>query len=168
MRGCHNCEHAARIAAGEFEETPWEEVPCSTCDVMSGAGFAIEYDDEIGGEVRTAIERDPTPLSELRRARRREEDDVLPVAVMREAMVGFLTLPAELRDVVAWRYAGMKYGDIAQVQGVSLSCAEKRHRRALALWPTLRALFPEKNAKHEKRMKGTEGRMEGRKGHKGV
>ena len=46
MRGCHNCEHAAGIAEGKFAGKAWEEIPCSTCDVMSGAGFAIEFDEE--------------------------------------------------------------------------------------------------------------------------
>lgn len=53
----------------------------------------------------------------------------------------------ELRDVVAWRFAGVRYADIALAQGVTQACAEKRHRRAMELWPELRSLFPRKVAK---------------------
>ena len=74
-------------------------------------------------------------------------EDSLPVSVMQELVVGLLKLKPELRDVVAWRFAGIRYSDIALAQGVTQACAEKRHRRALELWPALRALFPRKVAK---------------------
>ena len=69
------------------------------------------------------------------------------MTVMQEIMVGLLKLKPELRDVVAWRYAGMKYDDIALVQGVTRACVEKRHRRAMELWPALKSLFPRKVGK---------------------
>ena len=141
MRGCHNCEHAATIAEGNFAGKAWEEIPCSTCNVMSGAGFAIEFDEEwphgAGRPEPGGVPADEDEGGEER----------LPVAVMREIVVGLLKLKPELRDVVAWRFAGIRYDDIALAQGVTRACAEKRHKRAMELWPALRALFARKVAK---------------------
>ena len=139
MNGCHACEHAAAIAAREFENMAWEEIPCATCKIMAGADLPKQ------------LEEWRESLSVCEEFPEEEPEEVLPVAVMREAMVGFLSLKPELRDVVAWRYAGMKYDDIGEAQGVSGRCAEGRHRRAMALWPVLRAMFPEKCAKQERR-----------------
>jgi hypothetical protein len=138
MKGCHSCPHGQAIAAGEYEGKRWEDVPCSTCDVMSGTGFALEFDEERG-----------SVGSEQSAAGSTHEDleDRLPVSVMRELVVGLLKLKPELRDVVAWRFAGVRYADIALAQGVTQACAEKRHRRAMELWPALRSLFPRKVAK---------------------
>jgi len=108
---------------------------------MSGSGFAIEFDEE---RVQGADHDDHGE---------REPEDRLPVSVMREVVIGLLKLKPELRDVVAWRFAGIRYSDIALAQGVTQACAEKRHRRALELWPALRALFPRKVAKQGMRKK---------------
>jgi len=140
MRGCHNCEHSAAVEAAKRAGTPWEEIPCSTCNVMSGSGFAVEFDEDRLPEEAAEPKADDKGLNEM-----------LPVKVMQEILVGFLKLTPELRDVVAWRYAGMKYDDIAIVQGVTRACVEKRHRRAMELWPALRALFPRKIAKRAMR-----------------
>lgn len=151
MKGCHRCEHGEAVARGEYAQAAWKDVPCSSCDVMSSLGFAVEYDDARGSEGHvTASPNVGFAGSELSHA--------LPVAVMREVMVGFLKLRPELRDVIAWRFAGMSYRDIGTVQGVTMACAEKRHRRAMELWPALKALFPEKVAKRERRRTGCRGR----------
>ena len=143
MKGCHNCEHASAIAEGKYAGKPWEDVPCSGCEVMEDKSRSFEYEEWR----RTAVAVDESEEQE-------KEEDRLPVSVLREALVGFLSLPPDLRDVVAWRYAGMKYGDIAKVQEVTEGCAERRHKRAMEIWPVLRALFPEKFAKHERRRMG--------------
>jgi len=138
MKGCHSCEHAAAIAEREYAGRAWEDIPCSSCDVMSGSGFAIEFDEARGdGD----FEQGGSEASE------EEREEKLPVSVMQEIVMGLLKLPAELRDVVAWRYSGSKYDDIALLQGVTRACVEKRHRRAMELWPALEALFPRKIAK---------------------
>ncbi len=142
MRGCHNCEHAAAIAEGKYAGRAWEDVPCAGCDAIRETGRSLEFEE--WRKTAAAVDMGDGMADE----------ELLPVSVMQEVMVGFLSLSPELRDVVAWRYAGMKYDDIAKVQGVTMACAEKRHRRAMELWPTLRALFPEKSAKQERRRTG--------------
>ena len=150
MKGCHSCEHAADIAKGKYAGRAWAEVPCAGCNVMSGAGFAIEYDEGRGGfavgSARLAVGSEEEDL-ECHEDHESREEERLPVSVMREIVIGLLKLKPELRDVVAWRYAGMKYDDIAIVQGVTRACVEKRHRRAMEVWPALRALFPRKSGK---------------------
>jgi hypothetical protein len=147
MTGCHSCKFKAAVDAGEFKDTPWEEVPCSSCDVMSGMGFAVEYDEE-----RVPLEPDKG-YGIKDKENFEEEDPVLPLSVMRSVVTGLLTLKSEHRDVVAWRYLGLTYPEIAERQGVTTACVEKRHRRALALWPALKEMFPEKVAKQKRRKK---------------
>jgi len=145
MRGCHNCEHAAAIAAGEYEGKDWKEIPCYACDVLSGSGFVMRFDEESFKDAHHDDHGEPVP------------EDRLPVSVMRQLVVGLLKLRPELRDVVAWRFGGMPYRDIALAQGVTQACAEKRHRRAMELWPALRALFPRKVAKQAVRKPAKQG-----------
>ncbi len=134
MNGCHNCEHAAAIAAGEYADRDWAKVPCSTCDVMRGADQPFEVMEGLSDDVEM-------PFAEV------ETDDLaemMPVTVLLDFVTGFLKLKPELRDVVAWRYCGMQYEDIASLQGVTFGCVEKRLRRAITLWPELKSLFPRK------------------------
>jgi hypothetical protein len=148
VKGCHSCEYAAAIAEGEYAGRAWKDIPCSGCDVMSGSGFAIEFD-ESRKEIGVDGENLKAEMGKLKWGEEPEkhEEDNLPVGVMQEIVVGLLKLKPELRDVVAWRFAGIRYDDIALAQGVTRGCAEKRHRRALELWPALRSLFPRKVAK---------------------
>jgi hypothetical protein len=139
MKGCHSCETAAAIAEGKYAGKAWKDTPCAGCDVMSGSGFAIEFDEgRLGKTEGHHHEGHEAPEG---------GEELLPVSVMQEIMVGLLKLKPELRDVVAWRYAGMKYDDIALVQGVTRAGVEKRHRRAMELWPALKSLFPRKIGK---------------------
>jgi DNA-directed RNA polymerase specialized sigma24 family protein len=114
---------------------------------MSGAGFAVEYDDD------RAVESSAHCTASLEAWKRPEEKEekMLPLDVMRSAMTGLMTLKPELRDVVCWRYLGLTYPEIAERQGVTVACVEKRHRRAMEIWPALKELFPEKVAKKKRR-----------------
>ncbi|MCC5849946.1 MAG: hypothetical protein JJU29_17810 [Verrucomicrobia bacterium] len=126
---------------------PWDEVPCANCKLATG-GFAVEYDEDRLEETWDGTQARGVSVP--------EDDDLaqdLPIEVMREFVVGLLTLPSELRDVVAMRFRGMKYDDIADIQGVTMACVEKRHRRAMEIWPALREMFPEKIAKKKRRKK---------------
>jgi DNA-directed RNA polymerase specialized sigma24 family protein len=144
MKGCHSCKFKQAVDAGEFKNTPWEEVPCSSCDVMTGVGFAVEYDDsrESGDH---AVEPPAHCMA------RGGQEKMLPVSVMSQVVTGLMTLKPELRDVVSLRYLGLTYPEIAERQGVTMACVEKRHRRAMELWPALREMFPEKVAKKRRR-----------------
>lgn len=144
--GCHRCKFKASVDAGLFKNTPWEKVPCTSCDVMSGMGFSLEYDPE-HPEPQRGPEWWPGDLEE----EQEEEPVMMPVDVMSQALTGFMNLKAELRDVVAWRYAGLTYPEIAERQGVTVACVEKRHRRAMEIWPALKEMFPEKVAKQKRR-----------------
>jgi hypothetical protein len=142
MTGCHSCETADLIAAGRYKHIPWEEVPCATCATMTGMSHAIEYDDE----------RIPTDeAEEIYHKPEDEEPEFVSLDVMIDAMVAFLSLRPDVRDVIAWRLAGLKYPDIASLQGVTTACVEKRHRTAMLSWPALQALFPRKIAKQRMR-----------------
>ena len=35
MKTCHNCPHAPRIAANEFENVDWEQTPCADCPQLN-------------------------------------------------------------------------------------------------------------------------------------
>jgi DNA-directed RNA polymerase specialized sigma24 family protein len=76
---------------------------------------------------------------------------MMPVEIISSVIQGLLSLDPALRDIVAWRYQGLPYKEIAQRQGTSTQLAEMRHKRALRDWPALQALFPEKVAKQSRR-----------------
>lgn len=138
MTGCHSCETADLIAAGRYKHIPWEEVPCATCEVIAKTSHAMEYDDQkISPEEAKPSHHKPED----------EQTDNATLEKMIDAMVAFLQLRPEVRDVIAWRMAGLKYPDIALLQGVTTACVEKRHKTALVSWPALQALFPRKIAK---------------------
>ena len=143
MKGCHNCKHSAAIARGAFANREWKQVPCATCDVMRGA--------EQPFEVIECLANASAPLT----ADEPSDNEKLPAWLLKEFVRGFLLLPPELRDVVAWRFAGMSYVDIARLQAVTPEAVEKRHRRALKLWPVLFELFPQKAARWGSRSTGT-------------
>lgn len=147
MKGCHTCEFKAAVDAGKFRDVPWEQVPCASCKLATG-GYAIEYDED-----RLEETWDGTRARGVSVPEADELATEMPVEVMREFVTGLLTLPGELRDVVAMRYRGMKYDEIATEQGVTMACVEKRHRRAMELWPALREMFPEKISKQRRRKK---------------
>ena len=142
MTGCHNCQHAAAIAAGEYAERDWERVPCSTCDVMSGADSPIAFDENRKDEAQEAANVFAGPEA--------PQDDLLPITVLKDFVLCLLKLRPELRDVVAWRYMGVTYDEIAMMQGISLQAVEKRQRRAMKLWPALQEFFPRKVARQKK------------------
>lgn len=75
----------------------------------------------------------------------------LPAETLGQFVQGLLSLDPILRDIVAWRYQGLPYKEIACRQGSSIQLAEMRHKRAIRDWPALRALFPEKVAKQSRR-----------------
>ncbi len=138
MRGCHNCPVADEIANGKYANTNWNDIPCAICDAADSGGYAVEYNDAIAGPPSTGGTGETGV-------------DVLPLDVMRQMCEGLMTLPRDLRDVVAMRSTGIRYGEIAERQGVTTSCVEKRHRRALEIWPALREMFPVKIAKQQRR-----------------
>jgi hypothetical protein len=82
---------------------------------------------------------------------------LLPVEIMSDFVNGMMSLPAELRDVVGWRFQGLQYKEIAERQGTTTQCAEMRHKRALKSWPALQSLFPLKTAKRRRRISRQQG-----------
>lgn len=134
---CHRCQHRRDVEAGRYRNVPYEKTPCAGCELKEFSGFTIEYDDE-----RAPLS--PEPMAE-------ENDERLPMSVMREAVVTLLELAPQLRDIICWRFAGLKYRDIAVLLGVTMAAVEIRHRRALRRCPALRALFAEKLAKQKRR-----------------
>lgn len=137
MKGCHNCSVSEEIENGIYDALAWDEIPCSSCE-LAGSAHSYQYDDEryLDAENRVPVD---------------DDDHVLPIRVMGEVLKGLLLLPAAERDTVAMRYSGMKYSDIAEAQGVTMACAEKRHRTAMMRWPLLRNLFPLKDQKQKRR-----------------
>ncbi|MCE9615063.1 MAG: hypothetical protein K8T26_12365 [Lentisphaerae bacterium] len=79
------------------------------------------------------------------------EDLLLPLAVMSEVIRILLALPQPVRDTVCLRHTGMTYREIAAETNTTIDLAEKRHRRAMAKYPALKALFPVKAAKQNRR-----------------
>ena len=143
MTGCHSCATAVDIAKGIHSEKAWEDLPCATCEVMSGASHVIEFDEgRLSPEDKGRKEVDGVDGP---------AEDMMPVSVMSDAMAELLTMPRELRDLICWRYSGMLYREIALVLRVSPAAVERRLKRAMKKWPALAAMFAVKAAKQKRR-----------------
>ena len=138
---CHKCQERKAIEAGKYAQMDFEDTPCAKCQLKENSAFTLEFD--AGRESRSQ-----NPESRIS-----ETDALVPMSVLNEVVERLLILPPVLRDVVCWRFAGMKYRDIAVLQNVTMAAVEARHRRAMKGWPELKAMFQEKLVKQSKRKK---------------
>jgi len=156
---CHRCEHREEIRKRTLARVPFEETPCFKCELKEYSEHTMEYKSWHDGAAHDPnYFAEATPFDEATEDKTKGEDfsfeepeDRLPISVMREAMVEFLRLPPEIRDVVCWRFAGMSFKDIAALQGITVAGVEIRLWRAMKKWPALTALFGEKAAKQSRR-----------------
>jgi hypothetical protein len=154
VTGCHTCPFTAELAAMKHRDLAYEDSPCFGCRAADRAGFVLEYDE---GRGKPDPETDEGDLDEthgepeLATAATDSGEDMMPVDVLAQILKGLLMLPAVERDTVALRYIGMKFREISEAQGVTVSCCEKRVRTAMKRWPALRELFAEKAAKQGRR-----------------
>ena len=144
---CHSCSHSEAIQRGDYNSKPWKKLPCATCKLGEDTFYSIPFDEE----------NPPVPAPGFEslfpdNQQSSTDNSLLPAATLAQFVQGFLNLPAELRDIVAWRYQGLPYKEIAKRQGTSIQLAEMRHKRALRDWPVLKSLFPHKTAKRQRRL----------------
>jgi hypothetical protein len=147
---CHSCPHSDAILRGDYNSKPWNELPCATCKLSEDTFYSVPFDEENPPVPAAGFEfLHPDNLqSEIAN----RKCALLPAATLASFIQGILSLPSELRDIVAWRYQGMPYKEIARRQGTSIQLAEMRHKRALREWPVLQSLFPYKTAKRLRRL----------------
>ncbi|QHI68471.1 RNA polymerase sigma factor [Tichowtungia aerotolerans] len=139
---CHSCPHSEAILRGDYDSTPWDALPCSTCKLRENTFYSVPYDDEHLPEAAAPALGNSEQLT---------DNPMLPAATLAQFVQGFLSLPPEQRDVISLRYQGLQYKEIAERQGVTVSCVEKRHRLAMRDWPVLKSLFPYKVARQKVR-----------------
>ncbi len=142
---CHNCPHHESINAS----IPWERLPCATCKLGEDTFYSVPFDEENPPEPAAGYPHSMT--TDFRP--RTFKATLFPAEVLSQFVQGLLCLPPEVRDVVAWRYQGVPYKEIALRQGTSIQLAEMRHKRALREWPVLKSLFPDKVAKRQRRQR---------------
>jgi DNA-directed RNA polymerase specialized sigma24 family protein len=156
---CSSCPHLAAIERGEYDSKPWEDTPCAKCKLGEDTFYSVPFDEENppentdgttpvssfssdGGRGPYSISKHSTSL---------QDDVLLPASTFATCLKGLLALDPELREIVAWRFLGLSYREIARRQGISIQLAEMRHKRALRDWPALADLFPKKMAKQARR-----------------
>jgi hypothetical protein len=137
---CHSCSHSEAILRGDYDSTPWDELPCSSCKLRENTFYTVPYDDEHPPEEAIDLAGDAP-----------EEPILFPSDVVTQFVQGFLSLPPEQRDVISWRYQGLQYKEIAERQGITVQLAEMRHKCAMKNWPALESLFPYKMARRRVR-----------------
>ena len=137
---CHRCPHYDSIERGDYVSKPWKETPCAKCKLGEDTFYSVPFDEENPPESSTSVSL----------AQASSVVDI-PSDVMAQFIQGILSLDPILRDIVAWRYQGLPYKEIARRQGTSTQLAEMRHKRAIRDWPALAFLFPEKVAKQSRR-----------------
>jgi hypothetical protein len=141
---CHNCIHMIGFKAGKYKDVPFEQTPCSQCELKDTSHLGSPYDEG---------RRAPEPMCEGVYGDGREADDelLMPVSVLSEVVALLMWMPPVTRDVVCRRHQGWPYREIAEALGVTVAAVEMRHRRALVRWPVLRTLFLVKTAKQARR-----------------
>ena len=143
---CHKCPHLESIQRGDYISKPWKETPCARCKLGEDTFYSIPFDEEhppeFGGMASSPSISSSTSAPSVVN---------IPSDIMAQFVQGLLVLDPILRDIVAWRYQGVPYKEIAKRQGTSTQLAEMRHKRALRDWPALENLFPEKVAKQSRR-----------------
>ncbi len=146
MKGCHNCGHAAEIAGGKYKDVPWKDMPCASCDVMSSSAGTRCVDED-----RMAVSEHRGTVEWSCVEPEREEELLVPLDVLGVVVNGLMAMTPVTRDAVCWRFQGLKYREIAERQGVTVSAVEQRHWRAMKRWPELRQLFVVKARKQKRR-----------------
>lgn len=142
---CHRCSHAAEVRDGRWRGVRWERTPCSRCELVQSSAGTKEYKDNM------AIDEGAPKPWEFEEAPESEKEEMLPLAVMAQAVAGLMSMDSLTREVVCQRYMGKRYRLIAEAHGVSTAAAEHRHARALVRWPALREMFAAKWAKQERK-----------------
>ena len=142
---CHKCPHLESIQRGDYVSKLWKETPCAKCKLGEDTFYSVPFDEEHPPDAVAGV-GDPGSVHS-------SSTSVvnIPSDVMAQFIQGILSLDPILRDIVAWRYQGVPYKEIAKRQGTSTQLAEMRHKRALRDWPALEFLFPEKVAKQSRR-----------------
>ena len=146
---CHKCPHHEAILRGDYDSTPWNELPCAHCKLSEDTFYSIPFDEEHPPNSDAPWSFKDVNSSGLPKI---NTSPLIPADVLSEFVTGLLNLPPELRDVVSLRFQGMPYKEIAERQGTSIQCAEMRHKRAMRDWPVLKSLFPRKTAKRRRRL----------------
>ena len=147
---CHKCPHRADVEAGKYRQVPYEATPCAPCQPRECSlhTLAVDTDRPVYLPGREGAEcHVDVPFPEEAEAARA----LVPLHVLEELVCRLLSLPAELRDVVCWRFMGLSYPQIAQSQGITAAGAEQRHVRAMRMFPELRTLFPAKTRRAKTR-----------------
>jgi hypothetical protein len=153
---CHKCPHLDSIQRGDYDSKPWKDTPCAKCKLGEDSFYSVPFDEEYSDRTagvspalsafseRTADDPSAPLSADLRDP---SDEEMLPVAILSTCFRGLMLLPPELRDIVAMRFQGFTYKEIALRQGTSVQVAEQRHQRAIRTWPALKDLFPVKIAK---------------------
>ena len=148
---CHKCPHFNSVQDGTYDAVPWSATPCAACRLGEDTFFSAPFDEVAfarGDSISPALSEH---TSRATNSTTPTPNRLLPESIISSIIAGLLSLDPVLRDIVAWRYQGLTYREIADRQGTSVQLAEMRHKRAIRDWPALRALFPEKIARQTRR-----------------
>jgi hypothetical protein len=154
MTECHKCEHREKVEAGRYAKTPFKRTPCGKCELKEVSLRTMEVDLNRPAFVPGA-DGPKEPTYEMEFCIEPEGEEKLPVGILEELVARLLSLPRDLRDVVCWRFVGMEYKEIAWRQQITASGAERRHERAMRLFPELRELFLLKTVRRRMREEAT-------------
>lgn len=123
---CHRCPNAEDVRLGKYRDTPFEQTPCSTCELRESSAHTLDADPN-------RIEQPPAVPT--------AEEPRLPLSVLTRAMQDFLALPAPVVEIIRQRSAGRSLKAIGRRQGLSPTAVDARLRRAVRKVPHLQAML---------------------------
>ncbi len=136
---CHKCEHHADVQAGKYAGIPWDQSPCAGCTFEeTDSTYTIAYDPERDGEAaRPVIGHHPEAF--------------VPLSAVVALLAMLWDMPEKVQRIVRGRMAKKTYAEIGLEMGVTGARVEWLHKRAMNRWPALRAMFPAKLARAQRR-----------------
>jgi len=137
---CHKCPHARKVQNGAYAKIPFEQTPCAGCTLRDRGSNSFDYDDDRQPfrheEIFYELHHTPPALPD------QPESRDPAIAILSLVLATIMQLTPKTRDALIMRYQGLKYKEIARLQGTSIAAAEQRVKNAIALSPILAPLLP--------------------------
>jgi hypothetical protein len=136
---CHNCKHQADVQAGMYADVPWDLSPCAACTFEEREStYTVEYDPEREGRVAAPVAG-------------QHQEAYVPLSAVVSLLAMLWDMPEKTQTIIRGRMAKRTYAEIGRELGVSAARVEWLQQRAMTRWPALRAMFPAKAARAQRR-----------------
>lgn len=157
MATCHSCKTSEAIKSGLYKDTPFSQIPCSTCTLNESSLGTFELKE---GHIANSSEDNPDDEAWTREAADGQspqpyavldgddpDDPRIPLSTLVSAMSLFLSLSIKERKALQLRMLHLSYARCGLRMGCTRQAVEKLLAQALMTKPLLRHLLPGKSGR---------------------